>query len=330
MDLIERYLHAVKEHLPLAQQQDVIEELGDDLRSRIEERESAIGRPLVEDEVVAILKQLGRPMILAGRYRPRQQLIGPAMLPYFWQTLKIALGIALIVQIVLGSVMAASGRSIAESFRGVFSFPLTAVTIFGWVTLAFTLLDTQISRVTFEDSWNPRDLPKVPAGGVGGSALQTAFGVVTTGVMLAWWLAVPSRPYLLLGPAAAFVQPGPGWHAVYLPIAALWLLSAAVQAVALWRRDLRLHTRIGANVIALGGIAVLAMTRNLLVLVPSVPSPEKMAKAIAWIEGSIMVGLAVSAVIVIIELVRDVRRLRQWKQARPVAAAASTRPGSPR
>ena len=66
MDLIERYLHAVKEHLPAAQQQDVIEELGDDLRSRIEERESALGRPLVEDEVVAILKQLGRPMILAG------------------------------------------------------------------------------------------------------------------------------------------------------------------------------------------------------------------------------------------------------------------------
>ncbi len=266
MDLIERYLHAVKEHLPAAQQQDVIEELGDDLRSRIEERESALGRPLVEDEVVAILKQLGRPMILAGRYRPRQQLIGPAMLPYFWQTLKIALGIALLIHIVVGSVMVASGRSIAESFRGVFSFPLNAVTIFGWVALVFTLLDTQVSRMTFEDQWNPRDLPKVPAGGVGGSTLQTAFGVAMTGVMLAWWLAVPSRPYLLLGPGAAFIQPGPGWHAVYLPIAALWLLSAAVQAVALWRRDLRLYARIGANLIALAGITVLATAKDLLVL----------------------------------------------------------------
>jgi hypothetical protein len=327
MDLIERYLHAVKEHLPAAQQQDVIEELGDDLRSRIEERESALGRPLIEDEVVAILKQLGRPMILAGRYRPRQQLIGPVMLPYFWQTLKIALGIALLVHIVLGSVMAASGRSIAESFRGVFSFPLNAVTIFGWVALVFTLLDTQVSRLTFEDQWNPRDLPKVPAGG-GGSTLQTAFGVAMTCVMLAWWLAVPSRPYLLLGPGAAFIQPGPGWHAVYLPIAALWLLSAAVQALALWRRDLRLYARIGANLIALAGITVLATAKDLLVLKSE--TPEKAAAITTWLEASIATALAVSAVIVIIELVRDVRRLRQSKQARPVAAAASTRPGSPR
>lgn len=328
MDLIERYLHAVREHLPASQQQDVIEELGDDLRSRIEERESALGRPLVEDEVVAILKQLGRPMILAGRYRPRQQLIGPAMLPYFWQTLKIALGIALLVHIVLGSVMVGSGRSIAESFRGVFSFPLNAVTIFGWVTLVFTLLDTQVSRIAFEDQWNPRDLPKVPAGGVGGSTLQTAFGIAMTCVMLAWWLAVPSRPYLLLGPGAAFIQPGPGWHAVYLPIAALWLLSAAVQAVALWRRDRRLHARIGANLIALAGIAVLATANDLLVL--KFETPEKAAAVTTWLEASIAIGLAVSAVIVTIELVRDVRRLRQSKQARPVAAAASTRPGSPR
>ncbi len=328
MDLIERYLHAVKEHLPAAQQQDVIEELGDDLRSRIEERESALGRPLVEDEVVAILKQLGRPMILAGRYRPRQQLIGPAMLPYFWQTLKIALGIALLVHIVVGSVMAAGGRSIAESFRGVVSFPLNAVTIFGWVALVFTLLDTQVSRMTFEDQWNPRDLPKVPAGGVGGSTLQTAFGVAMTCVMLAWWLAVPSRPYLLLGPGAAFIQPGPGWHAVYLPIAALWLLSAAVQAVALWRRDLRLYAGIGANLLALVGIAVLATAKDLLVF--KFETPEKAAAMTTWLEGSIAIALAVSAVIVIIELVRDVRRLRRSKQARPVAAAASTRPGSPR
>ena len=56
MDLIERYLHAVKSHLPLKQQEDVVAELADDLRSRIDDRESELGRPLDEAEVVAILK----------------------------------------------------------------------------------------------------------------------------------------------------------------------------------------------------------------------------------------------------------------------------------
>ena len=39
MDLIKRYLHAVKGHLPLKQQDDVIAELADDLRSRVDDRE---------------------------------------------------------------------------------------------------------------------------------------------------------------------------------------------------------------------------------------------------------------------------------------------------
>ena len=51
MDLIERYLNEVKFWLPGSQREDVIQELGEDLRSQIEERESATGRKLTETEV---------------------------------------------------------------------------------------------------------------------------------------------------------------------------------------------------------------------------------------------------------------------------------------
>ena len=81
MDLIERYLHAVKSHLPAAQQDDVVAELAEDLRSRIEERESELNRPLEESEVVAVLKTLGHPAHLAASYGSWQQLIGPALFP---------------------------------------------------------------------------------------------------------------------------------------------------------------------------------------------------------------------------------------------------------
>ena len=67
MDLIERYLHAVKTHLPAKQQDDVVAELAEDLRSRVDDREAELGRPLDEDEVVAILKAAWPPGAAGGR-----------------------------------------------------------------------------------------------------------------------------------------------------------------------------------------------------------------------------------------------------------------------
>ena len=109
MDLIERYLHAVKSHLPLKQQDDVVAELGDDLRSRIDEREAELGRPLDESEVVAVLKSLGHPAHLAGKYGSWQQLIGPALFPMYVHILKFAMGLALLVNVVLAAVLLATG-----------------------------------------------------------------------------------------------------------------------------------------------------------------------------------------------------------------------------
>ena len=71
MTLIVRYLNAVRDHLPRGEQDDIINELSDNLRSRFEDEEAARGRPLVEEEEVAILKEFGHPMAVAARYRGR-------------------------------------------------------------------------------------------------------------------------------------------------------------------------------------------------------------------------------------------------------------------
>jgi hypothetical protein len=47
MELIERYLQAVKFWLPKRQKDDIIAELSGDIYSQIEEREAALGRALV-------------------------------------------------------------------------------------------------------------------------------------------------------------------------------------------------------------------------------------------------------------------------------------------
>ena len=90
-DLIERYLNAVKFWLPGEQQKDILAELAEDLQSQVEERESALGHQLDEDELAALLKRRGSPLRVASGYIPELRLINPAMLPLYWLVLKIVL-----------------------------------------------------------------------------------------------------------------------------------------------------------------------------------------------------------------------------------------------
>ncbi|HMD32697.1 MAG TPA: hypothetical protein VKG84_12365, partial [Candidatus Acidoferrales bacterium] len=68
MPLLDSYLQAVKLYLPRANSDDIVRELSANLQSQMEERESALGRPLSEDEQMALLKQHGDPMLVARRY----------------------------------------------------------------------------------------------------------------------------------------------------------------------------------------------------------------------------------------------------------------------
>jgi hypothetical protein len=61
MDLIERYLQAVKKHLPRERQDDIIAELRSNLEAQLEDKEAGPGRPLNAEEVEAWLKQMGSP-----------------------------------------------------------------------------------------------------------------------------------------------------------------------------------------------------------------------------------------------------------------------------
>ena len=86
MTLVDRYLRAVRDYLPRGQQDDIINELSDNLQSRIEDEAAARGRPLSETEEAAILKEFGHPMAVAARYRGDERsvtfggrLIGPEL-----------------------------------------------------------------------------------------------------------------------------------------------------------------------------------------------------------------------------------------------------------
>jgi hypothetical protein len=58
LSLVDRYLRAARDHLPRSQQDDIINELSDSIRSRIEDEEAALGRPLDEAEEISMLRGL--------------------------------------------------------------------------------------------------------------------------------------------------------------------------------------------------------------------------------------------------------------------------------
>lgn len=260
MELVERYLQAVRFLLPKRQRDDVDRELSEDLRSQVEEREAELGRPLNEDELSGLLKGFGHPALLALRYRQDRHLIGPEVFPLFAFAVKSVLGILAVVHILAPAVyLVATGEPSGRVVGLFLRFPGVALPVLAWLTIAFAILDTHVVRSAVERalaSWSPRSLPEV-AKRDEATRPPSAACLVLTAVLGVWWLAGLAYPPLLLGPAAQYVDFGPIFHRLYVPMAAVAAASVAIGAFRLSHpRSARLAAMAGALVDGLG-LAVL-------------------------------------------------------------------------
>ena len=160
MSLIERYLAAVAAQLPAEGREDVTAELRDDLMTRIEARQDQLGRDLTDDEVESILREVGHPLEVAGRYGSGpQHLIGPELFP--WWMFGVKVGLAVLVGITLLSlvVKVIGGmdftQAIAQGFASLFS---GAMTLIGIATFGGYVLERQRDRPNFITNWRVQDL----------------------------------------------------------------------------------------------------------------------------------------------------------------------------
>jgi hypothetical protein len=119
MEMLDRYLKAVQSCLPETQREDIVNELGENLRAQFEDKEGELGRPLTEAEVEVILKQHGHPLVVAGRYRQDQrsvafghQWIGPVLFPFYIRVLKFNLGLTSLVLFVVFTALFLGGKSV--------------------------------------------------------------------------------------------------------------------------------------------------------------------------------------------------------------------------
>ena len=325
MELLDRYLQAVRFWLPRAQQNDIIAELGDDLRSQIEERESSLGRPLNEDELVALLRQAGHPVRVAGRYLPQQALIGPTLFPLYKSVLKaVALGYLAPSLLVWAGLMlflpsyraSHTGMALVGTWTSFWSLALTS---FGAITILFAAVEIFQARITWLNTWEPRKLPRVPHPKDRVSRVESVFGLVFSILFVIWWLSLSRYGDVIFGPIAGFFSLNPALRVWYLPVLAPTCIVMVQQCINLFRPAwtwLRAATLLLADSVALFIFISVAKIHPYLILVDNAHADAQHAQALvilnqvlSWTLLAAVAGILISLIVHAYQTIRELRRM---------------------
>ena len=230
MELLDRYLQAVRKYLPRNRQEDIIAELRANLESQLEERQSELGRPLTAAEAEAWVGKLGSPLQMASQYQPQQCLIGPGFFPIYVYVLRVASMWAIIIYTIVAAVTTIFGSpSMSKVAEAVMRLPSLLIQVAAWVTLIFAVFEFVAARFPGKlpplaalcARWSPGNLPLLEPARVRGkkarSYAQAVAEVIFGFLALGWLLMVPEHPYLMFGPGLAYL------HASPFRIATLWL-----------------------------------------------------------------------------------------------------------
>jgi hypothetical protein len=317
-DLVGRYLQAVGFWLPRAQKQDILAEISEDLSSQLEDRETGLGRALTEHEVAEILKQRGRPLLVAAHFMPQRSLIGPALYPIYIFVLKIvALCYVIPWLLVWFGILLFHRSEAAAHFSGDWHSLGTLWTVvftqFGIITLIFAAIDRASVKGSCISDWDPRKLPKVKVE----TAAKRRVGVVACLIFgifgLLWLLAIPDYPFLVIGPAAWYIKAAPIWQTVYWPIVALSVASIFEHIVRLLRPQFTWFPptfRIATTLLAAWIVNALLHTQTYVL-----PVNPQVAQVAAITNLSILITAVVWAVCLVVQLIvyiwqafREIRR----------------------
>lgn len=251
MRLVDSYVEAVRLYLPRANRDDIIRELSANLQAQMEEKAGELGRPLTDEEQMALLKQHGDPMLVARRYRQDRpsltigwELIGPELFPMYLIFLSINLSLSI---------------GFTALYYIAMKLPLSIDPFVGPVILQILCVTTvfiilNAIRRKYPQPWYypPAALaPMVPV-----PRWSSISGLVVWTLFTAWWLAIPFYPQVLLGSSAKGLEFAPIWHRIHVPILALLLAGIAQRAYNLVRPDVTWLLPVSRAVINLVALAL--------------------------------------------------------------------------
>lgn len=333
MELLDRYLQAIRKYLPNHRQDDIIAELRANMESQIEDREGELGRPLTEGEFEDLLRKMGPPVVVASRYQPQQYLIGPTLFPLYFYVLRIALLWAFIVTVLVSAVvlpLVDQSVNVADSLSHI---PGILIQVAGWVTLVFAGIEYASTRYPhvcppiegITKKWHPNSLPEldeetVRAGKPRSFAMAVA-EIVFGSLFLGWLLLVPKYPFLVMGPGAAFMKASPFelapvWWTFFWWVVGLNMLQIAWKCVDLARGKWRFRNRIqqiAFKAVGLIPILVLLTAPDRIYVLLKNPGVDqlKYGQNVAQMNSGVHLAFTVICAIVVIQLAWDL-----WVMAR--------------
>jgi len=323
MELLDRYFQAVRFWLPKTQKQDIIAELSEDICSQIEEKETELGRKLKEGEVEAILKRLGRPVLVAGRYSPQQYLIGPLLFPIYRFVLRLVALFYLVpwVLVWIGFMtfdpayrVRHSGGSLIGALAALWGpFWLTAFFAFGAVTIIFAVLERAQTKSRFMENWDPGKLPAVRDPNQISRA-SSIFELAAGTVFLVWWIGL--RSPIVLGQSAVRITLAPVWQYFFWGYVSLALATIATSGANLFRpywTRARASVRLATDVIGAALFCWLCKSAILAGISVATVAPAKTVEITDAINLWMSRGFPIAVVVGIVTAAFDVRRIVRAK-----------------
>lgn len=343
MELLDRYLQAVRRYLPARRQDDIIAELRANMESQIEDKEAELNRPLTQLELEDVLRRMGSPVMVASRYQPQQYLIGPTVFPLYLYSLRMAMVWTIIIySVIMTCVVPFTAPNTVGVVDALVRMPGVLINVAAWVTLVFVAIEYFAARhpekcppiAGVTDKWNPSSLPPLHKDDGSGrkprSFAQAAAEVIFGFLFLAWLLLIPRHPFLLMGPGAVYLQVAPFqlspvWWTFFWWVVAISVLQIVWRLIDLVRGTWQYSNRTQRITIQAIGLiplfVLLGMTDHAYVTLknPAV-NLAKYADTLHAINWGIRLSLSVVCAITVLSLVLELGS-SAWKTYRKREAA---------
>jgi hypothetical protein len=317
MELIDRYLRSIQFWLPADQKQDIIAELSEDIRSEVEEKEAELGHRLSDDELCALLKRRGNPLVVAERYLPKRYLIGPLLFPVYSMLVRSLVFYFLLPWAIFWLCFTAAMPSFYAEHPGFALFQTLApmwgfgLNVIAGMTIVFAIVERVIARTEFGE--NPRARAVVKTRDMNRISRSTSIAeVVWNGFVLLWWsdaLRPPTSPNMSIKTSAAIAQYF-YWPVLFLLMATV-IVAAANLVWPVWtksRAAVRLVVDAAGLAIIIAMLAMWAGGGTFVDLHSAQLPPAAIANAQQWISVSCVITLLAVAASFAARSAQDMRR----------------------
>jgi len=313
MELVKRYVAAVQRELPEAKRQEIGRELNANIMDQLDALEEQQGQ-LSDDDVAAVLKQMGRPRTVAYQFVPPKALVAAEDMPLLKHTLYMVLGVLFVLQVIGATthwISSSDGNLIRFSIQLAAGFMDDAFFAFAVIVLSFAAVNSsgdRVARCAGKD-WSPKDLPQADLGWQHIS-LSDIFTDLATCIFLliVIWYPLWMNPLEFAALSVTFTDNALLMLQWFSPVIVLSVL------LSLWQLQQRIWSRrlLLSNSVVNAAFAVFLVTLAFSgPLLQAGPAELSSLFTVLQLEKSFTYGLLITACFPGYEVVRDLLRLKR-------------------